>query len=117
MTDTYKENFRQYRAKFCFGDYGINNTEKLKLICLICYLTKKLREKNQNVMVMDVIIKIIPDYNTYSNFLQNISFACESLLDDGNGVIKQEPYPVFGLKTPKEIVDEIRRILSFYLPF
>ena len=113
---SYDERFKKYKEDFGFKDFGINNIEKLRLISLFCYLTQKLREKDKTTKVIDVVNKIIPDSNGYGNFLENISFVCESLLDDG-GIMKFEPFPTFGYKDTKEIVNAIRQILTQFLPF
>lgn len=117
MTEEYKESLKTYNSEFGFSDFGINNLDKLKLISLICFLTQKIRKNNKDTAVIEVIEKIVPDWNVgYGNFIRNISFVCESLLHDG-GVMDFPPFPTFNLKTPKDMVDGIKLILNKFLPF
>ena len=84
---------------------------KLILISLINYLYQKNKPKNPDLTYYSLIYKLSDKLGVPGDFIESLAIICE---DFAYGVY--EEFPTFGLKG-KEIISEIREVLSSYVPF
>ena len=106
----YKELQRIYDENFSLGYISGSNKSPIEnrmvLISLVCYITHKNKLKNPDVTHYSVIINLgLPE-----KFLIGLSIVCS---DFAYGCSE---FPTFGLEG-KDIIKEVRAILSSYLPF
>lgn len=114
-------NFEELK-KFYFENYSIgylnptgknNHTSferKLILISLICYLYNKNKSKNPDLTYYSLIYKLSQGLSLPENFIKGLSILCE---DFSYGCYE---FPTFNLEG-KNIISEIREVLSSYMPF
>ena len=109
----YKELREIYNDNFSFQGLDVDITHKFALISLICFLTSQARKKNPDATCYEVITKIEGDCNldVYQKFLKGLSIVCESYMSNN------EEYPLFDMKSSKEIIAKIKSILVTWVPF
>lgn len=106
---TYKELSDFYQKHFSLGYLNTDFNTKAALIALICYLTRKLKEKKPDITHYQIIKKFTPpDFD--EEFIKGLAITCD---DRSYGVTE---FPTFGL-TMKEIPAKIKEILNSYIPF
>lgn len=113
---SYEEKRGFYFFNFSTGTFSSGKLQnKLALISLICLVTKKLREKEGNLTVQDVISKILQRPliydDAFDSFLLSLSILCEDLL---YGVTEIDN---FGFTDSKQIINKIKELLNEWLPF
>ena len=84
---------------------------KLILISLINYVFQKNKAKSPDMTYYSLIYKLSEKIGIPDNFIKALAIVCEDF-----GYECYEEFPTFGLKG-KEIISEIREILSSYVPF
>ena len=110
--ETYKPNLHYYMDNYSLN-FGVNNVERLTAIILLCNITQLMRKTTPEVLVAEVINKIIKDDTTATNeFWTKTSYICEGLLQ-GESI----PFPDYGFKELKEKANKIREINENVLPF
>ena len=113
---TYEEKVGFYIRNFSTGSFSSGKlSNKLALISLICLVTKKLREKDGNLSVKQVIEKILQRPLIYSqsfdSFLIGLSIICEDFLYEVKEIDN------FGFTDSKQIINKIKELLNEWLPF
>lgn len=104
-----------YSDNFSLG-YLNGNTKRsaienrLVLICLIDYVVFKQKQKNPDATHYEVIMKLANGLSLPEKFIKGLSIVCEDF------AYYSLEFPTFGL-SGKDILKEIRAILSTYLPF
>jgi len=94
-------------------DFGVNNMERLIALILLCNITKAIRKTSPDVLVLDVINKIIKeDSIPTKEFWIKTSYQCEALLTGD-----QVEFPDFGFKELQSKVNKIKEINENILPF
>lgn len=112
----YKELENFYSDNFGLGYLNFQSEKRtsfesrLVLISLVCYITHKNKMKNPDVTHYSVIMKLSQNLGLPEKFLIGLSIVCS---DFSYGCTE---FPTFGLEG-KDIIKEVRGILSSYLPF
>lgn len=108
-TPPYEEMQKMYYDNFSLGHLNTDINSKFALISLICYLTKKLKEKKPDVTYYQVVYKLanglIPDDN-----IKGLAVVCS---DFAYGCSE---FPTFGIED-KNIPIKVKEILSNWVPF
>lgn len=113
---TYEEKATIFSRTFSSGAFSSAKLEnKLALYSLICLVTKKLRVKDGDLTVKEVIEKIlnrpIIGIDGFDQYLIGISIVCEDLLYGVNEIDN------FGFTDSKQIINKIKELLNEWLPF
>lgn len=109
-TKSYEKLKILYAKYFTLGYLNTDINRKFGLISLVCYVTNKLKEKDQSVTHLLVLQKINADLNLPEDFIQSLSIICE---DFSYGC---KDFPTFNIK-PSEMIDNIKEILKSWIPF
>jgi hypothetical protein len=107
----YNEMRKQYAQLYSLGNLNTDLSSKFALISLICYLTYKAKEKKPDVTHYQIIKSATKDIYLPEDFIKALAVVCE---DFSYGC---KEFPLFNLKTPKDMIKTIRDIVSTYLPF
>jgi hypothetical protein len=114
---TFKDKTDLYEKYFSFG-YTLNEdlSDKLKLIHLICLVTFKMRNSEPNITcreVLERILKINLDTRIegISDYYQTLAIICQDLLYGIKNV------DTLGYTNPKDIINDIKKLLENWLPF
>lgn len=83
---------------------------KLELISLICYVYSKNKPKNPDLTYYELIFKLSEKLGLPDDFIKGLSIVCKDF------AYSCSEFPTFGLQG-KEIIKEIRAILSTFVPF
>lgn len=113
---SYEEKVGFYIRNFSTGGFSSKKlSNKLALISLICLVTKKLREKEGNLTVQNVISKILkrPLNNTqgFDSFLIGLAIICEDFLYEVDEIDN------FGFTDSSQIINKIKELLNEWFPF
>jgi hypothetical protein len=112
---TYEEKKDIYLKEFSLGNFHSKNVnEKLILVSLLSVVYIKMKEKNQNITPLEILISITKQKSDNSSFyqmLESLSILVEDFCYDCD---KSES---FGLKTSQEIINKIKEILNTWMPF
>jgi len=113
----FKELDRFYAENFSLGNLNPKTDskmtsfeKKLELISLINYVYSKNKPKNPDLTHYAIILKLSDKLGLPDEFLKGLSIVCKDF-----GLHNSE-FPTFGLEG-KDIIKEIRGILSTYMPF
>jgi hypothetical protein len=110
----YEEKEYIYNRCFSIGTIGDNTDNKLILYSLLSLTYLKLKEKNKNIKVIDILKKIVPlnENNSYfEETLESISFFVNDLSYGSSSANS------CGLKSSSEIIDKIKELLKTWVPF
>ena len=113
MKDQSKKNL--YLHTYSIG-YLLSNdlNDRLVLISLLALTNKKLREKDNEMTVLKLLMKITAqeaDDSGFYHFLEALSILVE---DFSYGIEKIDPC---GFKTSQEIINKIKELLATWMPF
>lgn len=108
-TPPYEEMQRIYSKYFSIGYLNTDINTKFALISLICYLTKKLKEKKPDVTHYQVVRKL-SEGMILEDQIKGLSVICS---DFSYGCTE---FPTFGIDD-KNIPAKIKEILSNWTPF
>ena len=113
---SYEDKVSFYTRNFSTGSFSSEKlSNKLALISLLCLLTKKLREKEGNLTVKQVIEKLLQRplniNESFDAFLIGLAIICEDFL---YGVKEIDN---FGFTDSKQVVNKIKELLNEWLPF
>lgn len=110
---SYKDLQNVYTKWFSLGGIAGEIDNKFALISLVCTLTAAQKKKNPDVTCYEVLRKIISKgkLQLTNEYVYGLSIVCEDFL---KGSTK---FNTCGLKTAKEMVDKINKILENWLPF
>jgi hypothetical protein len=113
---SYEDKVGFYIRNFSTGRfYSEKLSNKLALISLICLVTKKLREKDGNLTVKNVIEKVLQrpliSTQSFDSFLIGLAIICEDFL---YGVTEIDN---FGFTDSKQIINKIKELLNEWVPF
>lgn len=105
-----------YLRNFSTGSFSSGKlSNKLALISLICLVTKKLREKDGNLLVKTVLEKILQrpllKNQAFDSFLIGLSIICEDFLYEVKEIDN------FGFTDSKQIINKIKELLNEWQPF
>jgi hypothetical protein len=84
---------------------------RLILISLICYLYSKNKPKNPDLTYYSLVYKLSDKLGLSDDFIKGLAIVCEDFAYNCS-----DGFPTFGL-SGKDILKEIRGILSTYIPF
>jgi hypothetical protein len=99
-----------YEQFFSLGYITRKIDEKFAMISLICYITKKAKEKNSDTTYYQIIDKVDENHSLPDNMKKVLAVVCE---DFGYGC---KEFPLFGLKG-KDIIKTLQNIFGCYTPF
>lgn len=99
-----------YTKYFSLKNLGPDITNKIGLICLICWVYDKLKAKNPDLTYWQVVWKFGKDSNASKDFLKGLAVVCR---DFGYACSK---FPLFGV-AEKDVPKQIKEFLKEYLPF
>lgn len=106
----YNELENIYNEYFSIGYLGTKDINtRFALISLICYVTKKLKEKKPDITHYQVLYKLA-DGVVPENNIKGLAIVCS---DFSYGCTE---FPTFGIED-KKIPSKIKEILSNWLPF
>lgn len=108
--DAYQKLSDLYKEKFSLKYLGNSINNKFALISLICYVTKKLQEKNPNATHLAVLKKINEENIIPNDFLEVLAIVCE---DFAYGC---DDFPTFNIKS-SEMIKTIKDLLKNFIPF
>ena len=101
-----------YDKYFSLGYLNTDVSDKLACISLTCYLTDAFRKKGKKINCYEVLLwigKDMPDL-VKDTFLKSLGAICESLM------YGSKTYPDFGI-APKDMPQQVRKLLDSYCPF
>lgn len=114
----FEELRRFYSENYSLGYLNLSESDghspferKLILISLICYLYDKNKSKNPDLTYYSLIYKLSKNLGLPDNFIKGLAIVCEDFAYGEN-----KNFPTFGL-SGKDILKEIQKILSTYIPF
>lgn len=112
---SFEEKSRLYTISFGFGSISsVEMNDKLILLSLIALTSSKLKEKNEEMTTLDLLIKLTKvskeDEHFYS-FIENLAI----LVDDLSYHTKV--FDTCGMKNSNEILNKIKETLETWLPF
>ena len=110
MAMTYEQKLELYREEYEVWGFKEFATE-VKLISLVCALTKAARNSTPDVRPFDILVKLKPNIKGYAGLYQALSYKCEGLIKFGAVTSN------YGYTKASEIVEEIKRILEDWVPF
>lgn len=105
----YSELESLYKDNFSLGFLGKDINKILALICLTCYLTKKLKEKDPDCTCWKVLYKINKEV-VPEKFIKALSIICSDLS------YGRDDFPTFGV-SDRDIPAKIKELLEEYIPF
>ena len=113
---SYSEKTFFYIKNFSTGGFSSGKlSNKLALISLVCLVTKKLREKDGNLTVKQVIEKIMQrpllEQQSFDSFLIGLAIICEDFLYEVKEIDN------FGFSDSKQIINKIKELLNEWQPF
>lgn len=112
---SYEEKKYIYQKCFSLGSVNTKNmNDRLVLLSLLALVYKKMKLKNPNTTVLELLLKITGEtkQNTmYYNFLESVAIISEDFSYDIDKIDS------CGMKTSQEIINKIKEILNQWLPF
>lgn len=104
-----------YQKIFSLGNLSTADmNDKLILISLIALVFKKMKEKDKDVTILAILLKITgqpKDNSSYYQFLETLAIISEDFS------YNTEKIDSCGLKTSQDIIKRIKEILNTWLPF
>jgi len=117
---TYKEYADTFNYKV--GEFlNVPLVDKIGLISLLGFVSFSIKIKSPKITTYDVLLKILnpalKQYTTDKHFIHFLYNVCV-ITDDFTAYLKNsKDFELFGLKTQKEIIDQINNILERWSPF
>ena len=108
--ESYKQLQDYYIRNFSLRELGPDISNKFAIISLVCYVTKKLKEKNPNATHLAVLRKINSDLQLPDEFIVSLSIVCEDFAYGCNN------FPTFEVK-PADMIKTIKDLLHNWMPF
>ncbi len=105
---THDELQEDYNHYFSLKFLNTSFSNKMCLLSLVCFITKKAREKKPEATCLQVLKKFAGERDLNSR----VAIICEDLLKD-----RDQNFPLFNFKSSKEMIDKINEIMDTYLPF
>lgn len=116
--------YKDYVDKFNYkiGEFlPIPMIDKFGLISLLGFISFSVKSKNPTLTTYDILLKImnplLTNYMSNKHFIHFLYNVC-TITDDFTIHAKgPKDFELFGLKTQKEIIDQINNILEKWCPF
>ena len=106
----YNELKQYYNENFSLGYLNTDINSKFALISLICYVTKKSREKNPDANCYSIIQALNKDDIIPQHLVKSLAIMCEDFMYGCS------EFPTFNIKG-SDIIKTIKDILKKYIPF
>jgi hypothetical protein len=93
---------------------GMEVNDKLVLISLVSLTYLKMKEKNEKITPLDILLNITkqkPDNSSFYQMLEALSIFVEEF------TYQSKTADSCGLKTSQEVINKIKEILSTWMPF
>lgn len=110
---TYEQSLRTSKDMCGFAGNGVEGNDALRLIGLLCYLTRMYRSKDERVKPAQVLAKAIGKAYTPAEmkYYRQISLMCELFLTENATFYYSD------CTTVDQSLAEIKRIMGEWLPF
>lgn len=108
--ENYNERQREYVEKFGLGYISPSLEKKFVLIGLVCYLTYKARQKNQNATCLQILEALGNKFFIEKKLQERIAIVAEDFM------YGCQEFSTFGIK-PSEIINTLKKIMEDMLPF
>jgi hypothetical protein len=110
----YVDKLDAYNKVFSTGNLGVDMGDKLVLISLVALTWSKMKEKNPQILPLDILMTLTGETKSNKAFYQFLEALSIIVTDMSYGCTK---FDACGLKSSQEILNKIKEILSTWLPF
>jgi len=112
---SFEEKQRIYQSSFSVGYVGSGDlNDRLVLISLVSLSYQKMKEKDQSITPLKLLLKITgqkEDSSSFYSFLESLAILIEDMC---YGVKKIDSC---GMKTSQDIINKIKELLNTWIPF
>lgn len=110
----YKEKSQVYAQLFSTGFLSSDLNEKLVLISLVSLAWHKLKQNNEQLTPLDILLQLTGETQSNASFYQFLESISIIVVDLSYGCTK---FDSCGLTSSQEVLNKIKEILSKWLPF